>query len=71
MDPSEFENRVERLKAVNEVISELDETIRTQAFALLSRYVTGQVESSDEGQTRSPEGAAAAGSWAPRRREIG
>jgi hypothetical protein len=42
MDNSEFQERVKRLKEVNEVIKDLDPAIREGALPLLAEYVTGQ-----------------------------
>ncbi len=42
MDNNAFQERVKRLKEVNEVIKDLDPAIRESALALLSEYVTGQ-----------------------------
>jgi hypothetical protein len=42
MENSTFQERVKRLKEVNEVIEKLDPAIREGAFSLLASYVTGQ-----------------------------
>jgi hypothetical protein len=42
MDKRKYEDAVERLKQVNEVISGLDPAIRADAFAVLKPYVTGK-----------------------------
>src|SRR3954453_18297288 len=42
MKKSQYEAAVERLKAVNAVIGELDPAIRADAFKLLESYVTGE-----------------------------
>jgi len=42
MEDSTFQDRVKRLKEVNEVIEKLDPAIREEAFSLLAGYVTGQ-----------------------------
>jgi hypothetical protein len=42
MENSTFQERVIRLKEVNEVIEKLDPAIRGVAFSLLAGYVTGQ-----------------------------
>ena len=49
MDNSTFQERVSRLKEVNEVIEKLDPAIREVAFSLLAGYVTGQPYKSTEG----------------------
>ena len=42
MDNSAFQERVKRLKEVNDVIKDLDPSIREGALPLLAEYVTGQ-----------------------------
>lgn len=42
MEDGTFQERVKRLKEVNEVIAKLDPAIREHAFSLLAAYVTGQ-----------------------------
>jgi hypothetical protein len=42
METTTFQERVKRLKEVNEVIEKLDPAIREEAFSLLAGYVTGQ-----------------------------
>lgn len=54
MDESTYKARVERLRAVNATITELDQTIRAEAFALLKGYVTGETD--DEESTGGAEG---------------
>lgn len=41
MESNTFQERVQRLKEVNEVIEKLDPAIRQGAFSLLTEYVTG------------------------------
>ena len=41
MDNQEFEDVVQRLKAISDVIASLDESIRVQAFAVLKPYADG------------------------------
>jgi hypothetical protein len=40
LDDREFSEAVERIKEVNQVVSDLDPAIRSQAFAALSPYVS-------------------------------
>jgi hypothetical protein len=42
MESSAFQERVKRLKEVNEVIEQLDPAIREGALSLLAEYVTGE-----------------------------
>ncbi len=42
MDSDAFRTAAERLKEVNEVIADLDESIRVAAFAVLRPYVDGR-----------------------------
>ena len=49
MENSTFQERVSRLKEVNEVIEKLDPAIREVAFSLLAGYVTGQPYKGTEG----------------------
>lgn len=42
MDAVAFQERVKRLKEINEVIEKLDPAIREHAFAVLASYATGQ-----------------------------
>ena len=42
MEDSTFQERVKRLKEVNEVIAKLDPAIREEAFSLLAGFVTGE-----------------------------
>jgi hypothetical protein len=42
MENSTFQERVKRLKEVNEVIAKLDPAIREKAFSLFAEYVNGQ-----------------------------
>src|SRR5258708_6050733 len=59
MEKSTFQERVSRLKEVNEVIEKLDPAIRELAFSLLAGYVTGQPYKSTEGASpadASPNG---------------
>jgi hypothetical protein len=49
MENSTFQERVSRLKEVNEVIEKLDPAIREVAFSLLAGYVTGKPYKSTEG----------------------
>jgi hypothetical protein len=44
MDEQRFNEAVRRLHEVNRVVVELDPAIRSQAFALLSGYVTGSAD---------------------------
>ena len=49
MENSTFQERVSRLKEVNEVIQKLDPAIREVAFSLLAGYVTGPPYKGTEG----------------------
>jgi hypothetical protein len=63
MDEKSFDQTVERLKKVNEVIAGLDEAIRADAFSVLKPYVTdgggASAESEDDldGATANDAGA--------------
>jgi len=60
MDNSEFQQRVKRLKEVNDVIKDLDPAIKEGALPLLADYVIGRPiapkveQQSDDGSRRSP-----------------
>jgi hypothetical protein len=62
MDNGAFQERVKRLKEVNDVIKDLDPAIREGALALFSEYVTGRTtvfkaaEQPDNGIGGSPTG---------------
>jgi hypothetical protein len=66
MDSSTFQERVKRLKEVNDVIKDLDPAVREGALPLLAEYVTGKAVTAgagrqpDKGSGDSPaeEGAA-------------
>ncbi len=48
MESSTFQDRVKRLKEVNEVIEKLDPAIREGAFSLLAGYITGHPHNTGE-----------------------
>jgi|SRR5579864_1732334 len=67
MDNNAFQERVRRLKEVNEVIKDLDPAIREGALPLLAEYVTGHPithdgetgqQANDSGSNGSQDGAA-------------
>jgi hypothetical protein len=66
MDSSAFQERVKRLKEVNDVIEDLDPAIREGALALLAEYVTGRptapiaAQRPENGSGGSPTGDGAA-----------
>lgn len=57
MESAIFQERVKRLKEVNEVIEKLDPAIREAALSLLSDYVTGQPTKRDGGQAHETQNA--------------
>jgi hypothetical protein len=52
MESGVFQERVKRLKEVNEVIAKLDPAIREGAFSLLAEYVTGHPHTSRGGSAQ-------------------
>lgn len=52
MDQEGFKLLVKRLKEVNAVVTELDETIRARAFTLFEPYLAGEKETASNGKTR-------------------
>lgn len=60
MKKSDFDKRVERLNAVDDVISKLDEAIKVEAFSVLRPFITGEpeirldVDESHEEEEESP-----------------
>jgi hypothetical protein len=57
LDEKTFNERVARIKAVNDAIKELDPAVRSAAFSLLEVYVTG---SSDDEKPKTPTKPSAA-----------
>jgi hypothetical protein len=64
MDNDTFQERVKRLKEVNDVIKDLDPAIKDEAFPLLAEYVTGRSISITEQKPDSDGGDNSVGAGA-------
>lgn len=63
MNEAQYQQTIERISAVNEVIRDLDPAIRAEAFSILKPYVTGttDLDADPEDQRDDEDGASSRG----------